>query len=136
MRVRQYLISDLNPSFTLLPAVAEQVRQHRHPASRDNNFLELEHVVSNQVIGAFNFYRNLRDSCVEQMVKFAYGPMGLGAFFPPEPPLEANVEKRAEKQAKAELAALRGEFERGGFLEGVVRMLIAVIKKRGAIDRR
>ena len=37
---------------------------------------------------------------------------------------------------KAKLAALRGEFERGGFLEAVVRMLIAVIKKRGVIDRR
>ena len=94
-----------------------QVRQHRHPASEDNNFLQLEHAVSNQVIGALNFYRDLRDSCVEQMVKFAYGPMGLGAFFPPEPPLEAKVEKSAEEQAKAELAALRGEFERGGFLE-------------------
>ena len=88
MRVRQYLISGLNPSLALLPVVAEQVRQHRHPASEDNDFLQLEHAVSKQVIGALNFYRDLRDSCVEQMVKFAYGPMGLGALFPPEPPLE------------------------------------------------
>ena len=70
------------------------------------------------------------------MVKFAYGPMGLGALFPPEPPLEVKAEESAEEQAKAELAALRGEFERGGFPEAVARMLIAVIKKRGAIDRR
>ena len=136
MRARQYLVSDLNPSLAVLPLVAEGVRQHRHPASQDNNFLQLEHAVSNQVVGALHFYRDLRDSCVEQMVKFAYGPMGLGAFFPPKPPLEVKAEKSAEEQSKAELAALRGEFERGGFLEAVARMLIAVIKKRGAIDRR
>src|SRR5262249_39114234 len=59
----------------------------------------------------------------------------LGAFFPPEPP-EARAETTAEEQAKAEFAALRGEFERGGFPEAVIRMLIAVMKKRGAIDRR
>ncbi|HMF35349.1 MAG TPA: hypothetical protein VKF17_01865, partial [Isosphaeraceae bacterium] len=85
---------------------------------------------------ALNFYTDLRDSCVEQMVKFAYGPMGLGALFPPEPPLEVKAEESAEEQSKAKLAALRGEFERGGFIEAVARMLIAVIKKRGAIDRR
>ena len=70
------------------------------------------------------------------MVKLAYGPLGLGAFFPPEPPPDVQAEKAAEEQAKAELAALRGEFERGGFPEAVARMLIAVMKKRGAIDRR
>ena len=62
--------------------------------------------------------------------------MGLGAFFPPAPPPEVRAEKAAEEQAKAELAALRGELERGGFPEAVARMLIAVMKKRGAIDRR
>ena len=44
------------------------------------------------------------------------------------------MEVKAEEQSKAKLAALRGEFERGGFIEGVARMLIAVIKKRGTID--
>ena len=73
---------------------------------------------------------------MEQTVKLAYGPLGLGAFFPPEPLPEVRAEKLAEEQATAELAALRGEFERGGFPEAVARMLIAVIRERGAIDRR
>ena len=134
--VRQYLLSGLNPSLAVLPLVAEQVRQHRHPASEDNDFLGLEHTISKQIVATLNYYRDLRDSWVEQMVKLAYGPLGLGAFFPPKPPLEVQAEKTAEEQAKAELAALRGEFERGGFPEAVARMLIAVMKKRGAIDRR
>ena len=56
LRARQYLLSGLNPSLALLPVVAEQVRQHRHPASEDNDFLQLEHAVSKQVVGALNFY--------------------------------------------------------------------------------
>ena len=136
MRVRQYLVSGLNPSLATLPVIAEQVRQHRHPAPEDNVFLGLEHTVSKQIVSALNFCRDLRDNWVEQMVKLAYGPLGLGAFFPPEPPLEAKAGKTAEEQAKVELAALRGEFQRGGFPEAVARMLIAVMKKRGAIDRR
>jgi pimeloyl-ACP methyl ester carboxylesterase len=136
MRVRQYLLSDLNPFLAALPVIAEQVRQHRHPASEDDNFLQLERTVSKQIIGALNFYRDLRDSWVEQMVRLAYGPLSLGAFFPPEPPLEGQADKTAEEQWKSKLATLWGEFERGGFPEAVARMLIAVIKKRGAIDRR
>ncbi len=134
--VRQYLFSGLNPSIAALPLIAERVRQHRHPAPEDNTFLQLEQGVSKQIVAALNHYRDLRDNLVEQMVKLAYGPMGLGAFFPPAPPPEVQVEKAAEEQAKAELAALRGELERGGFPEAVARMLIAVMKKRGAIDRR
>jgi pimeloyl-ACP methyl ester carboxylesterase len=136
LRVRQYLLSHLNPSLAVVPPIAEPVRQHRHPAPEDNALLQLEHAVSKQIVAALDYYRDLRDNWAEQMVKLAYGPLGLGAFFPPAPPLEVQAEKTAEEQTKAELAALRGEFERGGFPEAVVRMLIAVIKKRGAIDRR
>lgn len=136
LRVRQYLLSDLNPSLATLPVLAGRVRQYRHPAPEDNAFLELERAASKQIIAALNNWRDLRDGWVELTVKLAYGPFGLGAFFSPEPLLGAQAQTTAEEQAKAELAALRGEFERGGFPEAVARMLIAVMKKRGVIDRR
>jgi hypothetical protein len=136
LRVRQYLLSGLNPPLAALAPIAERVRQDRHPAPEDNAFLQLERAASKQVVAALNCWRDLRDSFVEQMVKLAYGPMGLGAFFPPAPPPDVQAEKAAGERAKAELATLRGEFERGGFPEAVARMLIAVIKRRGAIDRR
>jgi hypothetical protein len=136
LRFRQYVFSDHNPSLVMLPLVAEQGRQHRHPAAEDNAFLQLERVVSKQIVAGLNYYRDLRDSWVEEMVKAVYGPLGLGAIFPPEPRSNAQAEKTADEQAKTELAALRGEFERGGFSEAVARMLIAVMKQRGAIDRR
>jgi pimeloyl-ACP methyl ester carboxylesterase len=136
LRAREYLFSELNPALAMLPPFAERVRQDRHPAAEDNTFLQLEHAVSKQIVSFLNFYRDLRDNWVEQMVKLAYGPLGLGAFFPPKPPLGAQAEKTAEETSKAALIALRGKFDQGGFPEAVARMLIAVMKKRGGIDRR
>ena len=118
MRAREYLLSDLNPSLAVLPLAAEEVRQHRHPASEDNAFLQLKQAVSKQVVGALNFYADLRDSCVEQMVKFAYGPMGLGALFPPEPPLESKLRRvpRSNRRRSSPPAGRvrAGRLHRGG----------------------
>jgi len=91
--VRQYLFSGVNPSLAALPPIAERVRQHRHPAPEDNAFLQLEYAGSKQIVAALNYWRDLRDSWVEEMVKLAYGPLGLGAFFPPKPPLEVKTGK-------------------------------------------
>ena len=136
LRVRQYALSDLNPFLRTLPFLAALAREHRRPAREDNIFVQYERRVSTMISGALNFYRDVRDSGVEQAVKFAYGPTGLGAFFPPEPPLVAQAGKLAEERSQAELAALRRTFEQGGFPEAVARMLVVVIKQRGAIDRR
>ena len=137
LRVRQYLLSDAIPSLAMLPLVAQQVRQHRHPAPEDNAFLQLEHAVSKQIVAALNYCRDLRDNWVEQMVKARLRAIG------PRSDLSARSRRLMSKprrppteQAKAELAALRGKFEQGGFPEAVARMLIAVMKQRGAIDRR
>ncbi|MBV8230082.1 MAG: DUF3141 domain-containing protein [Planctomycetaceae bacterium] len=136
LRVRQYALSDLNPFLLPLPFLASFTQEYRRPAHEDNIFVQFERRVSTMISGALNFYRDVRDSSAEQAVKFAYGPTGLGAFFPPAPPLEAQVEKRAAEWSQAELAALRGTFEQGGFPEAVARMLVLVIKQRGAIERR
>ena len=100
LRVRQYLLSGLNPSLAALPLIAEPVRQHRHPAPEDNAFLQLEHAVSKQIVAALNYYRDLRDSWVVQMVKLAYGPLGLGAFFPPEPPRRPGPRRRPRSRRR------------------------------------
>ena len=73
---------------------------------------------------------------VEQEVKWAFGPIGFGAIFPPEPPLETSTATIAEQRAKAELAQLKDQFEEGGLAEAVGRMLVAVIKAKLAIRRR
>ena len=86
LRVRQYVFSDLNPSLAALPLVAEPSAAAPASARRGQRLLAARAAVSKQIVAALNYYRDLRDSWAVQMVKLAYGPLGLGAFFPPEPP--------------------------------------------------
>ena len=86
------------------------------------------------IVSALNFYRDVRDCCVEQAVRSFYGPTGLGAFWPPEPLPGAGAEMLAVESSAA--AALDDHYERGGLAEAVARMLVIAIRERGAIDRR
>ena len=84
LRVRQYVLSDLNPFLLTLPFLAAVAREDRRPASEDNIFVQYERRFSTMIVSALNFYRDVRDCCVEQAVRSVYGPTGLGAFWPPE----------------------------------------------------
>lgn len=134
--MQHYLLSDFNPFLVAVSQLADYVRQHRYAVPEDNPFVHLEQSISKVIIGSLNFSRDLRDGAVEQLVKLAYGQVGLGAIFAPEPLPEIRAEKLAEQRGRAELALLRDQFERGGLAEGVARMLVAVIRARGAISRR
>ncbi len=136
LRIQHYLFSDLNPFLVNLSSLTDYVRQHRRAVSPDNPFVQIEQSVSKVIGSALNLFRDLRDGAIEQAVRLAYGPAGLGAVFPPEPLPEKRAEELAKQRAKAERAELRDQFDRGGLAEAVARMLIAVIRTKGAIDRR
>jgi pimeloyl-ACP methyl ester carboxylesterase len=136
LRMRQYLISDLNPLLLALPYAAALAREHRRPAPEANIFVQYERRVAKTIGSALDFFRDARDCCVEQAVKFAYGPTGLGAFWPPEPLPESTTEALALESAAAAVGAIDDRYERGGFSEAVARLLVIAIRERGAVDRR
>ncbi len=135
LRLRQYVLSDLNPFLFALPFLAALAREHRRPAAEDNIFVQYERRVSTMIGSALGFYRDVRDCCVEQAVRFAYGPTGLGAFWPPEPLPEAGAKVLAVESTAA-AAAADDRYERGSFPEAVARMLVIAIRDRGAVGRR
>ncbi len=134
LRVRQYVLSDLNPFLLTLPVLAALAREKRRPANEDNIFVQYERRFSTLIVIALNFYRDVRDCCVEQTVKSVYGPTGLGAFWPPERFRGPGPEVLAVESSAA--AALGDHYERGGLAEAVARMLVIAIRERGAVDRR
>ncbi len=136
MRMKHYLISSYDPFLVAVAPLVAYIREHRNVVPENNLFTDLERSVSKVISSALNFFRDMRDSAVEQAVKWAFGPIGFGAIFPPEPPLETSTATIAEQRAKAELAQLKDQFEEGGLAEAVARMLVAVIKAKGAIRRR
>ncbi|HSZ59496.1 MAG TPA: DUF3141 domain-containing protein [Tepidisphaeraceae bacterium] len=130
LRLQHWFASDLNPMFSGVGKLAEQARSHRQPVSKDNSFLAWERTVSNAIVTALDGYRNLRDSFSEGIFKVVYGPAGLGALFPPKslPP---------PSSAFATAAALPAEqFESGGMLAAVLRIVAGSILNRGVFDRR
>ena len=134
LRVRQYVLSDLNPFLLTLPFLAAVAREDRRPAREDNIFVQYERRFSTMIVSALNFYRDVRDCCVEQAVRSVYGPTGLGAFWPPERLPGPGAEVLAVESSAA--AALDDHYERGGLAEAVARMLVIAIRERGAVDRR
>ena len=80
LRVRQYAVSDLNPFLASLPFAAALAREHRRPVREDNICLQYEHRASKMLGSALDFFRDARDCCVEQAVKFAYGSTGLASY--------------------------------------------------------
>lgn len=138
LRLQHYLFSDLNPFMASIANMANRVRSYRKPAPNDNYFLALEKDISQCIEETLNAYRDIRDNATRDFVRAFYGPFGLGAIFPPEQAekTEAEIKETIKAQLKAKKAQMENRFEEGGFVEAVVRMLVAGIKKRGAAERR
>ena len=135
-RVQRSLLSDANPLMKPLREVAESVRSDRHPVSADNVFLRAEREVSRAIVRNLDSWRDARDSMTAHWVNAVYGPLGLGAFLPPDPPLEAQAHARAQEALDAARAESEPLLEAGGFPEGLVRMLYAAIAEKGVLTRR
>ncbi|HLE24737.1 MAG TPA: DUF3141 domain-containing protein [Thermodesulfobacteriota bacterium] len=136
LRMQHYLFSDLNPFMASIATMANWVRSKRKPMPNDNRFLALEKEISQCIEETLNAYRDIRDNSTRNFVSALYGPFGLGAIFPPEQPEKIETKEGIKTQLEAKKAQMENRFEEGGFVEAVVRMLIAGIKKKGAAERR
>src|SRR5574341_1274996 len=136
LRMQHYLLSDLNPFMASIATMANWVRNNRKPMPDDNAFLALEKNISRCIEETWNAYRDIRDNSIRNLVSALYGPFGFGAIFTPEQPDKIETKEGKRALAEAKKVKVENRFEEGGFLEAVVRMLIAGIKKKGAMERR
>jgi hypothetical protein len=115
---------------------ADWVRNNRKTVPDDNYFLSMEKIISQYIIEILNAYKNIRDNSTSNIVRALYGPHGFGAIFPPEQPEKTETGESLKVRLESKKAQLEKRFEEGGFVEAVVRILVAVIKKKGAAERR
>jgi pimeloyl-ACP methyl ester carboxylesterase len=135
-RLQRLLFSDVNPFMNVVRTWAENARANRKPVSRDNYLLALERRNSEQIEHALTAYGHSRDDATVKWVELIYGPLGLGAVFPPDVPAEVNARARATadvEEARLQIAPL---IDAGGFPEALARIVIATIKARGSVERR
>ncbi|STR45770.1 DUF3141 domain-containing protein [Iodobacter fluviatilis] len=134
--LKRYAYSDFNPLMAGVALQASQIRQYRQPVSADNIFLNLEKQTSGLIIDALNTYRDLRNAATVSFVKTVYGPLGLGAFFPPAAPVEEKTREVAEQRLDTLKADAGPQFEAGGFTEGLARLFVLAMHHSGGIERR
>ncbi|MFZ5570751.1 MAG: DUF3141 domain-containing protein [Thermodesulfobacteriota bacterium] len=122
LRASRYLFSDLNPLLLPVGFLAPYVRESRRPVSPDNPFLKPQQFLDHLMTGGLDLFRELRDQYQETLFYGIYRHPWLESVFAGKP-----VVKAAEESVKPPEASfwLR-EMDKGGFLEGVLRIMVAM----------
>ncbi|MGP0058879.1 MAG: DUF3141 domain-containing protein [Beijerinckiaceae bacterium] len=131
MRQQRYFFSHKNPLLAGIGELAEDARASRAPVAKDNVFVQLEHLNADLVESGWNFYRDMRDACVELAFHSVYGTpwmMHLGATSDRRPNAH-DIRKFPQVQDVIRKAKL------GGYAEGIIRMLILLARAHGSVRR-
>jgi len=141
LRLERLMISDLNPFMWPLRLAAESVRQHRRPVAADNPLSRAEKVVAGQIETALDRYRDVRDRGQEQLFKSLYNTPLVEAIAGVRAPYADDRKPRArdeqaERLLETRIEAIKAREEHGGFLEAVLRIMLAVAKAERMVDAR
>ncbi len=140
LRMRTYFFSDRNPLLWPFKTLASVVKERRSPVSPDNLFLAMERSVSGSIEAMLNLYKDVRDNAEELMFNFFYGNPWLSLLLPKTGKEEGREDLREDEKQEAKLVRADREhwlalMEKGGFVEGVIRMVMALGEIDHAIDR-
>ncbi len=135
-RLQRLIFSDINPFMNVVRDWADHARANRKPVSRDNYLLAIENRNSEQIEHALTAYGHSRDDAIVKWVEFVYGPLGLGAAFPPDAPAEVAARARATADVNGARRLIAPLIHAGGFPEALARIVIGTIKARGSVERR
>jgi hypothetical protein len=120
LRMQRWVLSDLNPWLSWLPAVAAVVAANRKPAASNNYLRKLESTGSELISASLDGYRGLRDAFGEAAFFQIYG--NLFALSPgdqqPAVTSPQPVDHRELPCVKTALAAI----DKGGYPEALARV--------------
>jgi len=131
MRAQQYFFSHKTPLFSALGDLADQVRDQRAPAAKDNPFVELEGLWADWIEDGWNRYREFRDAAIELSFHGLYGSPWMKR-------LGAARHARPHSHDISKFPHVRDAINRaklGGYAEGIIRMLILLARARGSVRR-
>ena len=129
LRTQRYLFSDLNPFLKCFKNIAPLVKENRQPARADNFFLKMEQIFSKTIEDSLDFYRDIRDLSHENIFKTIYGNPILDVMFPASKDLPGKgkqEEKSRETAYQEDRKHWLDAMKKGGDVEGIVRIIIAV----------
>ncbi len=124
LRMSRYLFSDLNPFLVQLQSWVPVVKESRKAAAPDNPFALFETFCADMMTTCLNLYRDLRDQTQEFIFYSIYRNPWLEFFFSSE--LAAKIEEDQKEYQDKKDKFWQQHIEKGGFLEGVLRIMIAM----------
>jgi len=132
LRVRRYMVSDLNPAVKAIASLAPAVRDARAPVAPTNPFFQSEKLFAAMVEQGMNFWRDVK-AMTDEMTFFAFYANPFLARLvegrATDPDARIGESLRELPQVQAALINLT----RGGYAEAVIRMLILLAKARGSV---
>jgi len=140
LRLQYEALAGENQLTKSIETTAEQVREHRKPAARDNPFLALQDTISKSIVGALDQWRDAQEALSEKIFLSVYGSPALQAAVgidpkvdpSPKPEMSADYRKRLD----ARIAELKSKIPSGGLRECMIRGLLYVGASRGMVDER
>jgi pimeloyl-ACP methyl ester carboxylesterase len=132
LRLRRFVLSDVNPLMRPVEGLATSVREARKPAAKDNPFIAAESLFGTMVESGMTFARDMVDAWQELAFLATWGN-----------PLLARLTDTQRSGAGAEIGETLSELpavraalmniDRGGYAEAVIRILIMMAKSRGEV---
>jgi hypothetical protein len=142
LRVNKYIISDrINPFMQFFKTLAPVVKEHRSPVSADNPFMALERCVSDSIVAVLDGFQSVRDHFDEALFSAVYENPGMKLLFPETTPKEKPDRETETGAAEADPLTQENRhhgydaMEKGGAVEGVIRMVMALEDSDQTIDR-
>ena len=136
MRQRLYAVSSSNPVTLAARSWAEYARSNRMEAPESNAFRQLERAASDAIEGALDGYRDVRDSASKYLFYAMYDtPLAHWLFQGAEVaellPVSSGVGQGDDASGEHWLPRM----VEGGFLEGMMRGLLALGGVKVAVDK-
>ena len=137
LRTQRKLISDMNPLLAPARVLASSVKENRRPVAEDNIFLEMEKIWNRTVVSSIDTYQEGRDIGQKLVFDSIYSNPLWDLFFPPQ---KESVEQMRQTHIKGKIAKRKdkekwlAQIDKGGFTEGVIRMMLAVIRQDKTVE--
>ncbi|MCK9391532.1 MAG: DUF3141 domain-containing protein [Syntrophales bacterium] len=133
LRLKRYMLSDINPFLRPLQYAASSVKANRKPVNADNPFVEFEYSFSDFMIKWLNHYRDARDRRIEWKFRAIYENPLVQFFCMPVREQNDAIPEAGDGGSEDKRWA---SLEEGGVAEGLIRIIMAVVRKNHIIKRR
>jgi tellurite resistance protein len=136
LRVQRYMISSMNPFLKPLKSAGSLARTNRKPVAPDNLFLAMEQNFSSYAKDVLNHYRDSRDRYQELLFQMVYDNDFVRALLLPADGSKGRQELPGQDESGAAPVKPLPAPEEGGFAEGLIRGIVAMIRSTPTISRR